>query len=831
MTSSRSVWTSEGPATPHFRPNPGEREDNWLNAGVQLVSKWEDKDGKRDGWLVYRDKDPDNPATDGVGGYNVQLRYSTTTPRLVDGARAAAPSSAPTLPAATKANDEICFIASAVDNLGNESSLPSAGSLCATDDPSNRIRAGVDITAPTVVFTGASLSENVRISDATLGREYQVQVKDGINGSGFGDNALLAALSRRHARGTVCGGDNLPGEEDVATSACMLNSSDATELDDDLVTTVGVSGASAIGYYTFTAIAQDKAGNRSDEISRMALLDHEQPQISVGAPSTVDEAFDVRVSLDDDLSIRDYYLEARYDDDAFEGDVDNVRIGSITAVDSYNADPLTRDRSVTIEVDIPLKLQRLGQANLSALESVWGHIRDQASSYVAEDDNVSVSDDVDEQVFTTVSRFMITGSIPNSVSRGDRAIELEAVATSTDANSPFSEVVFYAEAANGRHLVEVASVPGISGRPDTDDAGVKTWTYTTEISAASLLSAVGQRTGAYTRGNTHAVATGEDGGVGLVASGATQPVDPGPAPLAVSMTPQSASIAVGGTFTFAVNVTGGGAETATIACTSSNVNAATVEFTVAPAGTYCVATGVAAGESTITATATKGGSSMMATSTLTVTAAPNNPATGQPTITGTAQVGQMLTAGMGDIADADGIDASTVAYQWISNDGSADNDISGATSMTYGPVAGDVGNTLKVRVSFRDGAGNDEARTSNATATVTAAPTATLSGLTVSVGGTNQITFASGTTSYDVDVAHDVATVDVDATAESGATATVSTATTGASVSGNTVTLAAAGMTTVISVEVSGANFTSQTYTINVERSAAPAILTESLTI
>ena len=62
----------------------------------------------------------------------------------------------------------------------------------------------------------------------------------------------------------------------------------------------------------------------------------------------------------------------------------------------------------------------------------------------------------------------------------------------------------------------------------------------------------------------------------------------------------------------------------------------------------------------------------------------------------------------------------------------------------------------------------------------------------------------------------------MDATAASGATATVGTSTTGASASGNTVTLAPAGETTVIDVEVSGAGLTSQTYTINVDRAAVP---------
>ena len=102
----------------------------------------------------------------------------------------------------------------------------------------------------------------------------------------------------------------------------------------------------------------------------------------------------------------------------------------------------------------------------------------------------------------------------------------------------------------------------------------------------------------------------------------------------------------------------------------------------------------------------------------------NNAATGAPAITGTAQVGQTLTASQGSIADADGLPATfpdDYAFQWIQVDGGTETDISGATSQTYEPVAGDVGKTLKVKVSFTDDAGNDESLTSAATAAVIAA--------------------------------------------------------------------------------------------------------------
>ena len=54
-----------------------------------------------------------------------------------------------------------------------------------------------------------------------------------------------------------------------------------------------------------------------------------------------------------------------------------------------------------------------------------------------------------------------------------------------------------------------------------------------------------------------------------------------------------------------------------------------------------------------------------------VAAAPNTPATGAPTITGTATVGQTLTAGTTAIMDANGLTNVSYAYQWIRVDGGA----------------------------------------------------------------------------------------------------------------------------------------------------------------
>ena len=99
----------------------------------------------------------------------------------------------------------------------------------------------------------------------------------------------------------------------------------------------------------------------------------------------------------------------------------------------------------------------------------------------------------------------------------------------------------------------------------------------------------------------------------------------------------------------------------------------------------------------------------------------NNPATGSPVITGTAQVGQSLFASLGSVADADGPSIIVASYQWIRVDGATETDITGATITPYTPVADDVGKQLKVRLSFTDDLGNPESRTSAATQAVLAA--------------------------------------------------------------------------------------------------------------
>ncbi len=116
----------------------------------------------------------------------------------------------------------------------------------------------------------------------------------------------------------------------------------------------------------------------------------------------------------------------------------------------------------------------------------------------------------------------------------------------------------------------------------------------------------------------------------------------------------------------------------------------------------------------------------------------NSAATGAPTINGTAQVGEILTASTSSIADADGVANATFTYQWLAGDA----DISGATGSSYTLVAADAGKTIKVQVSFTDDDGNEESVTSAATAAVTQPPmTATIHDEPSSHDGSAEFTF------------------------------------------------------------------------------------------
>ena len=156
------------------------------------------------------------------------------------------------------------------------------------------------------------------------------------------------------------------------------------------------------------------------------------------------------------------------------------------------------------------------------------------------------------------------------------------------------------------------------------------------------------------------------------------------------------------------------------------------------------------------------------TMTINVTAV-NDAATGFPTITGTAQVDQTLTANLGTIADVDRLPATfpdDYSFQWRRRapGSTASVAIPGATSSTYTVVAGDVDHRILVRVSFTDGGGNDETRTSGRTDAVVAAANAapTAANGTVTTNEDTAYTFAASDFGFnDTDTGDTLASVKV----------------------------------------------------------------------
>lgn len=124
--------------------------------------------------------------------------------------------------------------------------------------------------------------------------------------------------------------------------------------------------------------------------------------------------------------------------------------------------------------------------------------------------------------------------------------------------------------------------------------------------------------------------------------------------------------------------------------------------------------------SRVTATNADGSASAASNPTAVVSSArPAN--TERPTISGTAVVGNRLTADRGTWV---GNQPMTYAFQWLRCNSSGDNcgEISGATDNQYVVVANDLGRTLRVRVTARNDAGSRSAISAQTTVVKQNAP-------------------------------------------------------------------------------------------------------------
>ncbi|MDE0248873.1 MAG: Ig-like domain-containing protein [Gammaproteobacteria bacterium] len=393
-----------GPDAPHFSVNPYGREDGWVNPTVDFLG--EQKSSNKNGWLVYNDDE------EGVGGYQPVLRFSTTTPSIVDGALAAVPNALPTAP--TK-KDAACVIATAVDLLGNESKLPKASTACVTaanyaadedgDYPAG-LRAGLDVAAPTIEFTTASPK-----ADASSLKEFQLQVAD-VGASSTGKSGLhsvpvLAKIELRDAdNDIICGDDDdaggAAGEEKI-NGECVL--AGGLDFNDPLATTDGLDPADVEdGYYTFTARAVDKAGNMSETVVRTAVDDDEDPELGLIVGGYSKGNWSVTATLTDNLSLKSYWLEA------FDNlDIDGTGAADIlilpregdVAVDEYNSPDLTQSLLTTPPVTMQT-YRAMQAAGPDAAPNVIDSVRVVATDHGGENGSAS---NMSLGTATTLDRF------------------------------------------------------------------------------------------------------------------------------------------------------------------------------------------------------------------------------------------------------------------------------------------------------------------------------------------------------------------------------------------------------------------------------------------
>ena len=80
------------------------------------------------------------------------------------------------------------------------------------------------------------------------------------------------------------------------------------------------------------------------------------------------------------------------------------------------------------------------------------------------------------------------------------------------------------------------------------------------------------------------------------------------------------------------------------------------------------------------------------------------PATGAPTVAGTATQNEVLTAARGTVADPNGINEGSISWQWqqAASVGATFTDISGATEAAFTLTQAQVGQLVRVCIMFRD---------------------------------------------------------------------------------------------------------------------------------
>ena len=553
---------NRAPGAPTFVANPNGRQSGWINGAVTIGANG---GATSNGWLA-------NGAADGgIGGGVVTatsyLRFirvdaSGTTGSTVTAALAATAANSLTTPAPSAGFNSYCAVISARDELGNESALPASGGACTgppvasfTAVAAQSLRFGVDIAAPTIAFSGG-LASNARINTATVGAEFQVTVADtglvGNSGMLAGAPVIGTVQIRNAALTPPSAASCFIGI--FASGACGNATAGFSYAGLPLVPTTTVAASGTVGYYSYSSLAQDAAGNQTAPVARVVVRDNTPVTVTNPAvPVTITGAFTASSFLNDDLSIRDYFWTAGYTT-ALIAPTTITLAATPTAVDAFNSATLTNTNfAVNTSVNTFLGLQDgtgaapaayaagsnpLGSVNLFARDQTQAAYTGPASSPVAPTapaSGITVAvGGATPWTFNTYTpatshAVVCAGTLPAGCAAGTfTSTALSVAASGTTATFPnvFSRIDFYAADAAGANLVLVGSVPAASATL-VDNGSTRVYTYSLTVTASSLYATLGGVSPAVVGPvNVYAFGVNAAGNVALVSAAVAQTINP-----------------------------------------------------------------------------------------------------------------------------------------------------------------------------------------------------------------------------------------------------------------------------------------------------------------
>ena len=349
---------------------------------------------------------------------------------------------------------------------------------------------GVDITPP-----GIEIEEDDRFADEPDAFNFDIfDDENEDHNSGLHSMPLLVSAQKRDTDDTDCL-DIDATNGNVAAGAAGVDCDDPTALEDVANDFDNPTDA----YYTLWGTARDKAGNRSETVSHTFVVDQDPATATaLAAPGSIDagEVFQIASFLNDNLSLRDYYVTAN-----FAGDIE---LGFVhpTAVDAFDADPLTyRNQTITVDVETYAGVTTDPGTDAVALAGVTVAVRDQAQQGQTPHTEVTgtfavgdpaADDNFDDDFMAALSAIdavcVADDEDDCAMANRESETELEFVATADATGSfsePFDRVDFWMQDVNGASWLIGSDASGTSGRVSATDR-TRTWTYSLDVSAARL---------------------------------------------------------------------------------------------------------------------------------------------------------------------------------------------------------------------------------------------------------------------------------------------------------------------------------------------------------